>query len=94
MLQVAIPFIALAAANGGFAGPTVAEFAKALAEFTGNPVAVSDVRRLSCKGFEEEPTEAQCYWQQKSGNKWKRFSTYVAVDERGWHLIDSANSIS
>jgi len=75
-----------------FAGPTPQEFANALAEFTGKAVRVTEVRRLSCAGFgPDEPTEAACSWQQRIGRKWKRYSTYVAVDGRGWHLIDEPN---
>ena len=85
-------FLLFASAGPSFVGPTPAEFASAVADFTGKPVKVADVRRLSCKGFgADEPTEAVCSWQQRIGGSWKRFSTYVAVDGRGWHLIDEPN---
>jgi hypothetical protein len=68
------------------------EFVKALAEHTGQQVKVADLRHLSCKSFgADEPTEAECSWQQRTGSTWKRFSTYVAVDGRGWHPIDEPN---
>jgi hypothetical protein len=71
------------------AGPTTQEFASALAEHKGGPVKATDLRHLSCKGFgPDEPTEADCNWRQRVGSTWKRYSTYVAVDGRGWHLID------
>lgn len=73
----------------GSAVPTVHEFAKALADHAGSQVDVSDLRRLSCNGFgADEPTEAECSWQQRVGRQWRRYSTYVAVDGTGWHLID------
>jgi hypothetical protein len=76
-----------AAANS--TGPTVHEFAKALANHTGRHVDASDLRRLSCKGFgADEPTEAECSWQQRVGRRWRWYSTYVAADGISWHLID------
>ncbi|GGN43351.1 hypothetical protein GCM10011349_07340 [Novosphingobium indicum] len=89
MPHVALALPALFAASAAYAGPSPAEFANAVAEFTGKSVSVTDIRRLSCKGFDEEPTEAECKWQQRSEKKWKSFSTYVAVDRTGWHLIDA-----
>ena len=90
MTPAALFLTALAA--GGFAGPTAAEFASAVGNFTGKPVKVANVRLLSCKGFgADEPTEAACSWQQRRNGKWKRYSTFVAVDGRGWHLIDEPN---
>jgi hypothetical protein len=78
-----------AVAPQAFAGPSPAEFANALADFSGNRVTVRDVRRLSCTGFgADEPTEAECSWQQHIGKNWKPYSSYVAVDGGGWHLID------
>ena len=93
MLHAYIGLLALHAAHADAAGPSTAEFANALAEFIGKPVSVADIRRLSCKGIEEEPTEAACSWQQRSGKKWKRFATFVAVDSHGWHLIDEPSPI-
>ena len=85
-------FLLAATADNSFVGPTAREFAKALAAYTGKPVNVKNVRRLSCEGFgEDEPTEAVCNWRQRIGGSWKRYSTYVAVDGRGWHLIDEPN---
>jgi hypothetical protein len=68
--------------------PTPAELTEAIATFTGKPVSPADVRRVSCKSFEEEPTEVGCKWQQRSGKRWLSYSTYVAIDARGWQLID------
>lgn len=85
-----IALLLLAATTGAVsAGPTPAEFAKALSEHTGQNVNAAELRRLSCKGFgADEPTEAECHWKQRILGKWKRYSTYVAVDDKGWHLID------
>jgi hypothetical protein len=75
-----------------FGGPSPTEFANALADFSGKQVTVADVRHLSCRGFgADEPTEAECSWQQRIGKSWKPYSTYIAVDGRGWHLIDEPN---
>jgi hypothetical protein len=86
------PFFLSLVAGPALAGPSSAEFASALSDFTGNRVTLTDVRRLSCMGLGyDEPTEAQCNWQQRIGSSWKSYSTYVAVDGRGWHLIDEPN---
>ena len=69
-------------------GPSSTDFARALTEFTGQPIDARLIRRLSCRGFEEEPTEMACRWQQKIDGKWHPFTTYVAIDRSGWHLID------
>jgi len=83
-----------ASAGSGSTGPTSQAFAKALAEHTGRQVNAAHLRRLHCKGFgADEPTEAECRWQQRVGGHWKGYSTYVAVDGRGWHLIDEPNPI-
>ncbi len=79
----------LLSAGSGLAGPTTQEFAKALAEHSGDHVKVTDVRHLCCKSFgTDEPTEVNCGWQQRIGRHLKRCSTSLAVDGRGWHLTD------
>jgi hypothetical protein len=47
-----------------------------------------DVRSVRCLGPEEEPTESQCTWQQRTLRGWARRQTWVAIDGRGWHVID------
>ena len=87
-------FLLSTSAPAVFAAPSPQEFARAIGAFTDKHVKVADVRRLSCKAFgADEPTEAECRWQQRTGSKrtkskWKSYSTYVAVDRSGWHLID------
>lgn len=82
-------FLLFASGGPAFVAPTPLEFASALTAFTGRPVALTDIRRVSCKSFgADEPTEAKCSWQQRTGRSWKRYSTYLAVDAQGWHLID------
>jgi hypothetical protein len=44
-----------------------------------------DVRRLRCAGPEEEPTEFDCRWEQRTGRGWLKRSTWVAID--GDHLV-------
>jgi hypothetical protein len=85
----------LLSATAGSESPTVKEFAKALADHTGGHVNATDLRRVSCNGFgTDEPTEAKCTWQQRVGSRWQWYSTYVAVDGRGWHLIDEPKALS
>jgi hypothetical protein len=88
MSSILFPLLAFAAASGAWQLPTSAKLAKAIEAFTGKPVAVAEVRRVSCVAIEEEPTEAVCKWQQRIGKRWQRYSTYAATDGRGWHLID------
>lgn len=76
------------AANDKQVPPSPKELAKAIESFTGRAVVTADVRRVSCSAFEEEPTEQICKWQQRTGKRWRRYSTYLAIDGRGWHLID------
>ena len=92
-LMISLVLLAASVANAAPTSPSPIEFVKALAEFTGKPVAIGDIRRISCRGIEQEPTEAECTWQQKSGKKWMRFSAYIAVDGDGWHLIDDPRLI-
>jgi hypothetical protein len=81
--------VALGAAGASSMDPSPTDLASALCEFTGKPVDARDIRGVSCKGIEEEPTEAACRWEQRKGNDWLQFSTYVAVDGDGWHLLDA-----
>jgi hypothetical protein len=70
-------------------GPTPAEFASALADFTDTRVTVADLRGLACTVFGAgEATEAACSWQQRIGGRWTRRSTYVVVQGRRWDLVD------
>jgi hypothetical protein len=84
-------FFALAAAHGSFDAPGRTALARALEGFTRKHISAATIRHVSCTGFKEEPTEAACKWEQKSLGKWQRFSSYLAVDSRGWHLIDEPN---
>jgi hypothetical protein len=93
MPQAFFGAVALVVSGVSFMAPSPAELAEALGEFTGKPVSASDVRGLSCEGIEEEPTEAVCKWDQMKSGEWMQFSTYVAVDGRGWHLIDTPSDL-
>jgi len=87
-MTYALSAMLLFAAAANSPSPTTLELAKAISEFKNSVVSANDVRRPVCRGIEEEPTEAVCTWQQRQGSRWQRFTTYVAVDARGWHLID------
>jgi hypothetical protein len=88
MLLVAL--LLLSGVGGhALAGPTTAELASALTDFTNTRVTVANVRGLSCKVFgTDEPTEAVCSWQQRIGGRWRRYSAYVVVQDRRWDLVD------
>jgi len=74
------------------AGPTRSELAQALAAEPHSAVrSPASIRRVRCSGFEEEPTEFACTWQQRElSGRWSKWSTYVAIDGSGWSLIDDA----
>lgn len=88
MSPVLSAFLLLAAAGPNLAVPSASEMAKAIGEFTRSRGPPHDIRNIACQRFKEEPTEAECKWQQKSGARWRRYSSFLAVDARGWHLID------
>jgi hypothetical protein len=80
----------LAAAAAASFGPK--ELANVLGEFSGQRVMASDIRRLSCTGFEGGPV-AECTWQQRRGKAWTRFSAYVSFGGRSWYLTDKPKPI-
>lgn len=52
------------------------------------PIRAADVRVLKCIGPDEEPTESECEWQHRSAGKWVRHKSWLAIDGKGWHVID------
>jgi hypothetical protein len=46
------------------------------------------VRRVRCVGPDEEPTEFRCTWQQRTHEGWRNRETWLALDGRGWKVID------
>ena len=48
----------------------------------------TDLRVVRCIGPDEEPTEFQCVWLQRTGRGWKSHKDWLALDGGGWHLID------
>jgi hypothetical protein len=68
-------------------GPTAPQLSQVLAEAHGG--SPPEVKRLSCQTFEEEPTEFLCHWRQRDASGvWRRWATYLALDSRGYQLID------
>ena len=47
-----------------------------------------EIRHVRCVGPDEEPTEFQCSWRQSTRNRWVTRKTWLAIDGRGWHVID------
>ena len=74
-------------------GPSSTELARALERHGLGKVSPASVRSIKCQGFDEEPTEFDCSWSQQSGKRWKRYSTYLAIDGGGWKLIDDVTSV-
>jgi hypothetical protein len=51
-------------------------------------LAAADVRSVRCVGPDEEPTEFQCNWLQRTQRGWIKRQTWLAVDGQGWRVID------
>ena len=84
MLLLVFAFAAGALPNA----PSPAQLANTLEKFRGARVHAADIRAVSCEDIEEEPTEFLCSWQQKKAGRWRGYSTYMAIEGRGWLLID------
>jgi len=52
------------------------------------PIRPADIRVLKCVGPDEETTEIECVWQHRSLGKWVQHKTWLAIDGKGWHVID------
>jgi hypothetical protein len=52
------------------------------------PVLAKDIRVVRCIGPEEEPTEFECTWRHKTKAGWRARKNWLAIDGRGWHVID------
>jgi hypothetical protein len=73
-----------------------AEFARALRHadpiLLGNvnrdEISAKSIRVIGCIGPDEEPTEFECRWQLRTSRGWKEYKNWLAVDGRGWHLMD------
>ncbi|HEX3367297.1 hypothetical protein [Phenylobacterium sp.] len=69
-------------------GPSNAELSRALVTH-GRLVSSPKVRRVHCHGFEEEPTEFACDYEQLNGrHHWQSLTAFVAIDGGKWVLID------
>jgi hypothetical protein len=91
MPLIAATIITTAAFAG--VGPSASQLAKALAAHQSRSERPS-VRRVRCQSFEEEPTEFVCRWLQRNWTgRWEEWSTYLAVDAKGYHLIDDPGRV-
>lgn len=68
--------------------PTAAELARALNGRNGQVISAFDIRVGRCIGPDEEPTEFECTWRQRTRGKWERFKTWFAIDGDHWVVID------
>jgi hypothetical protein len=48
----------------------------------------ADLRMIRCVRPDEEPTEFECTWRQRAGLRWASRKAWLAIDGRGWHIID------
>jgi hypothetical protein len=99
-LLMVLTILLITAAPAWSAGrPTISrvEFARAVNEAgkrafapvrSGRRISPEDVRVVSCSGPDEEPTESECTWLEHEGHRWIKRRTWLAIDGRGWHVID------
>lgn len=52
-------------------------------------LAPADVRHVRCIAPDEEPTEFECKWQQRTKAGWVSRKTWLASDGKGWHVMDA-----
>jgi len=51
-------------------------------------ISTSNIRTLSCRAFDEEPTEFLCRFQAREPNgTWRKRSAILAMDRDGWVLL-------
>ena len=70
------------------AGPTRTDFADALSVVVQAPVAVEDLRDLSCRAGGPARGESLCRWQWKQNGRWRRYSITVVMESHDWLLVD------
>ncbi len=95
-LAVALAFIAVAPAvaanrahiSANVLAAAINEAGSKAVPYRHGKLPASDVRRVSCVGPDEEPTEFQCTWRQRTPRGWAKRQTWLAIDGRGWHVID------
>jgi hypothetical protein len=46
-----------------------------------------DIRSVRCIGSDEEPTEFECAWRQRTKHGWAKRTNWLAIDKTGWHVI-------
>jgi hypothetical protein len=96
MKPTSVPLMAatiIASAAVAAVGPSESQLAKALAAHQSLSERPS-VRHVRCQSFEEEPTEFVCRWLQRNrAGRLEEWSTYLAVDAKGYHLIDDPGRV-
>ena len=70
------------------AGPARTDLAEALSVFVQAPVAVEDLRDLSCRAREPASGVSLCRWQWKQNGRWRRYSITVVMESHDWLLVD------
>lgn len=94
MALLSVPASEAIASNRAKISPTeMAEAINEVANLSGHrygplPIRAADIRVLKCIGPDEEPTEFECVWQHRSAGKWVRYKSWLAIDGKGWHVID------
>jgi len=59
-----------------------------LVPYRENPLLAKDIKSVRCVGPDEEPTEFRCWWSQRTGRGWVKRRTWLAIDGKGWHVMD------
>lgn len=56
------------------------------APFRGGKVSAADIQRVRCEGPDEEPTEVECTWRQRTDHGWVGHREWLFIDRNGWHV--------
>jgi len=51
-------------------------------------ISPSDIRVVQCVGPDEEPTEFECTWRQRTSHGWVTRRTWLAIDGGAWMVIE------
>lgn len=80
--------VALLAAAGPTSGHPFTPGRLELVEALGDrPAHAARLARVSCTGFEEEPTEFHCRYRLIRDGRTERCGAYIAIDGSAWVLI-------
>lgn len=51
-------------------------------------ISAASIQVIRCLAPDQEPTEFECVWIGRTAQGWKKHKTWLAIDGKGWHVID------